>query len=147
MVHPPAHSGLPTDASSCEVASTRPQTPTDVGTSATAFVSEVVQPSVEPRAADVGPTFHIPMSQVSSLEDLHSQLDFEWQDSVSVNPTPILGTTRNLGGELKVNGTPRNTAVPKDVGLDTFVEVLQIGQEAARDATPQPPAKAPTSLD
>lgn len=61
-VHLPAHSALPTDASSCEVASTRPQTPTNVGTSATAFVSEVVHPSVEPGVSDVGPAFHIPMT-------------------------------------------------------------------------------------
>lgn len=145
-VRPVAQSVLPTDASDSEVASTRPQTPTNVGTSATACVSEVVQPSVEPLAADVGPAFHIPMTQVSSLEDLPNQLDFEWQDSVSANPESILGTARNLGAELEAVGTQRNTAAPKDVGMATFVEVSQIAQEAAKDATPQPPAKVPTSI-
>ena len=105
-VHPSTDSGLPTNASSCEVAQSHPQIPTNIGTSVKAFVSEVVQPSVEPHANDVGPVFHIPMTKVSSLEELPSQLDFEWQDSVSPNPTPALGTTRNLGGELNVVGTP-----------------------------------------
>ena len=55
-----------------------------------------------------------------------SQLDFDWEDSVSPNPTPALGTARNLGGELDIVGTLQNIAVPIDVGMDTFVEVSQI---------------------
>ena len=61
-VHPPSHSELPTDASSCEVAQSRPQTPTNIGTSAKASGSEDVQPSAEPHSAHVGPAFHIPMT-------------------------------------------------------------------------------------
>ena len=41
-VHPSADLGLPTNASSCEVAQSHLQTPTNIGTSAKAFVSEVV---------------------------------------------------------------------------------------------------------
>ena len=40
----------------------------------------------------VGPAFHIPMTQEKSLEDLPSQIDFEWQDSVSLNLTPAQAT-------------------------------------------------------
>lgn len=83
---------------------------------------------------------------MQSLVDLPSQLDFEWQDYVSPNPTPMLGTARNLGGELEVVGTPRNTTDPKAVGMDTFVEVSQIAQEAVRDATLQPLAEVSSPL-
>ena len=119
-LHPPTQPMLPTDASSSEVAQSRPLTPTDLGASCKAGESEDVQPSVEPHVPHVGPAFHIPMTQEKSLEDLPSQMDFGWQESVSPNPTPVLGTTRNMGGE--------------------FVEVSQIAQEAARDATAEPPA-------
>ena len=145
-VHPVAHSGPPTDASSSEVAQSHPQTPTNIGTSGKAVGSEDVLPSLETHSADVGPVFLIPMTQAKSLEDLPSQLDFDWQDLVSPNPTPALGTAQNLGGQLDGVGTPRSGAVPIDVGVDTFVEVSQIAHEAVRDAMSQPLAEVPTPL-
>ena len=145
-VHAPSHSGLPAVASSCEVAQSRPPTPFDVGTSAKAAASHDVQPSAEKLVGDAGPAFHIPMTQDKSLEDLPSQLDFDWQESQSPNPTPGLGTSRNLGGELDVVGTPRSTAGPVDVGMETFMEVSQIAEEAVREATPQPREEVPTPL-
>lgn len=103
-VHPVAHIGPPTDAFSCEVAQSHPQTPTDIGTTTKAVGSEDVQPSVETQSTvvekesqcmrgevDVVPAFHIPMTQAKSCEDLPSQFDFDWQDLVSPNPTPALG--------------------------------------------------------
>jgi hypothetical protein len=100
-----------------------------------------------PGDVDVGPVFHIPMTQARSLEDLPSQLDFDWQDSVSANPTPAVGAARNLDGELEHVGTPRTVAAALDVGVDTFGEVSQIAQEAVMDAMPQQPAEAPIPDD
>lgn len=155
-VHPLAHSRPPTGASSCEMAQSHPQATTARGTSAKAAGSEEVIPSVEAHSVVVeesqrmrgdvyvGPAFHIPMTQAKSLEELPSQVDFDWQDSVSPNPTPALGAARNLDGELDGVGTPRSVPAAIDVAMDTFVEVSQIAQEAVKDAMPQPSAEVPT---
>ena len=140
-VHPPAHATPAANVLSCDVAHPCPQSPASIGTFGKASASEDVQRPVE----YVGPAFHIPMTQEKSLEELPSQLDFEWQDSVSPNSTPAHVTTRNLGGEMDIVGTPRPTTVPHDMDVDTFVEVSQIAQEAVVDATHQPPSQVPHS--
>ena len=38
----------------------------------------------------VEPVFNIPMTQGSTLEELPSQMDFDWQDSVSDKGTPVV---------------------------------------------------------
>jgi predicted secreted protein len=53
---------------------------------------------------------------------------------------------RNLDGELDGVGTPRSVAEPISVGMDTFVEVSQIAEEAVRDVMPQPSAPMPEPL-
>ena len=107
-VHPTTHSGPGRDDSSCEVAQSHPVSGTNTCTSENAPGSEHVPPSVEPQSAvngkdsqrvpgnvDVEPAFHIPMTQTKSLEDLPSQLDFDWQDPVSQIGTPALGAARS----------------------------------------------------
>ena len=57
---------------------------------------DVDEPVVEPTVADdspsqhgdvqVGPAFHIPMTQDKTLLDLPNQLDFDWQESASQGP-------------------------------------------------------------
>jgi hypothetical protein len=156
-VHPLTHSGPALDDSSCEVAQSHPELPTHIGSSAKAAVTEHVVPSVEPHFAvegkesrrmpsevDVEPVFHIPMTQARSLEDLPSQLDFDWQDSVSQMGTPAPNAARNLDGELDVVCTPRSAVEPISTPMDTFVEVSQIVEEAVRDVMPQPSAPVPT---
>ena len=148
-VLPLAQTEPPTDAASCEMVESHPQTPTGIGTSA-----KDGEPFLETHSADVTtdghvevrPAFDIPMTQAKGLEDLPSQLDFDWQDSPSTNPPPVVGVARNLDGELVNVGTPRSDAVPIHVGTDTFTEVSQITQEAAKDATPQAPAEVDTPM-
>jgi hypothetical protein len=156
-IHPIAWGQPSTPASSCEVAQSHPQTPTHRATSTKVTGSEDVIPSAEAQTGvveesqslqgdvDVGPAFHIPMTQAKSLEDLPSQLDFDWQDSVSANPTPA--AARSLDGELEHVGTPRIVAAAVDEGIPTFIEVSQIAQEAVMDATPQQPAETPIADD
>ena len=80
-VLPLAHTGPPTDASSCEMAQSHSQTPTDIGTSAKDGGPEGVGPFFEThvsdvteegqcvqRHMDVRPAFDIPMTQAKSLE-------------------------------------------------------------------------------
>jgi hypothetical protein len=86
------------------------------------------------------------MTQVKSLEDLPSQLDFDWQDSVSPNPAPAPTRARSLGGELDVVGTPQTSVLPMEVDVDTFEEIAEIAQEAVAVATQQPPAEVPQSF-
>ena len=81
---------------------------------------------------DIGPAWHIPMTQEKSLQDLPSQLDVDWQDSVLPTPMPSLVAVRNLSSELDVVGSTQNVEPP--VVLDTFAEVSQIAQEAVMDA-------------
>ena len=68
----------------------------------------------------VGPAFHIPMTQDKSLEELPSQIDIEWQESVSPNLTPALATS--------------SAVAPKDTEDNAFVEVSQIAEEAVVNA-------------
>lgn len=70
----------------------------------------------------VEPVIHIPMTQEKSLQELPSQLDFDWTESATP-ATPA--TARNLSEEHHV--------------VDTFVQVSQIAHEAIADATQQPP--------
>lgn len=71
----------------------------------------------------LGPAFHIPMTQDRTLEELPSQIDIEWQDSVSPLPASALGTTAAAA-----------PAYPQD---SEFVEVSQIAQEAVVQASQQ----------
>ena len=64
-----------------------------------------VSPSIH-GDSHVGPAFHIPMTQEKSLEDLPSQMNFEWQDSGTPGPSTAPTTARNLGEELDVVSTP-----------------------------------------
>jgi len=63
-----------------------------------------------------GPTFHIPMTQDKTLEELPNQIDFEWQDSLSPKLIPALATSI--------------ATAPIDTEDNAFVEVSQIAQEA-----------------
>lgn len=158
-VHPLAHTGPLTDASSCEMAQSHSQTPTNIGTSAKDGGLEGVGPCFEThvsdvtedaqcvqRHVDVRPAFDIPMTQAKSLEELPSQLEFDWQDSTPSIPTPCVGAARNLDGDLDGVVTPRSEPGPTDVGTGTFVEVSQIAREAVLDSAPQPTAEALTPL-
>ena len=69
------------------------------------------------------PAFVMPMTQEKTLEALPSQLDFDWQDSVSPNPTPAVAVDR--------------VGSPKDMEVDEFVLVSQIAEEAVKNATTQ----------
>ena len=107
-----------------------------------------VEPPEEPHAADnspsqpgdveVGPAFHIPMTQEKTLLDLPSQLDFDWQEQASQGPSIAPATARNLGEQLDEASTRLNAAMPIHVQEDTFVQVSQIAHEAVMDATQQP---------
>ena len=91
----------------------------------------------QPGDSHVGPAFHIPMTQEKSLQDLPSQLDFDWQESATPCPSTAATTARSLGEELNVVSTPAVAASPPHVEVDTFVQVSQIAQEAVMDATQQ----------
>ena len=71
---------------------------------------------------------------------LASQLDFDWQDSVTPTPTPSHGISQNLGEELDVVDTSQIALLTMVVVVDTFVEVSQITHEAVMEAIQQPPA-------
>jgi len=71
----------------------------------------------------LGPAFHIPMTQDKTLEDLPSQIDFEWQDSVCPLPTPAVRTTP--------------AAAPTGPENIELLEVSQIAQEAVVNLTQQ----------
>ena len=79
------------------------------------------------------PAWDIPMTQDKSLQELPSQLDLDWQESVLPTPMPSLAAVRNLGEELEVVGATRNADPP--VVLDTFAEVSQIARESVMGAT------------
>ena len=143
-VLPASHSTPVAEVTSCAVPQADSQSPCSISTAGNPGAACDVQPRGEPPAAEdtrqhVGPAFDIPMTQGKSLEDLPSQLDFEWQDSVSPNSTPAHVTARSLGGELDVVGTSR------PITVDTFVQVSQIAREAVLDATLQPPSQVPHS--
>ena len=82
---------------------------------------ESVPESSPNMSTPLGPAFHIPMTQDKSLEDLPSQIDFEWHDSVSPNIAPALATG---------TGTART-----ETQDNTFGEVSQIAEEAILQAT------------
>ena len=114
-----------------------------------------VTDDVEPHGADVspsqhedvqvGPAFHIPMTQEKTLHDLPSQLDIDWQESASQGPIDIAATARNLTDELDVASTLLNAALPVHVEVDTFVQVSQIAHEAVMDANQQPSSTITTN--
>lgn len=95
----------------------------------------VAHPANDEDSIHVGPAFNIPMTQEKSLEDLPSQLDFDWQDSVPPGPSTSSAIARNLDEELHVSCTPATE--PADTHSDTnkFAEVSQIAQEAVMVAT------------
>lgn len=103
---------------------------------ANADASEVEQPPpVSPHAtidststpgdSQAIPAFHIPMTQAKSLEELPSQLDFEWQDSECPNPTPVVAAA--------------SVEPPNAMEMNAFDLVSQIASEAAKNATEQLP--------
>ena len=91
-------------------------------------------PSTDP-AVNVAPAWHIPMTQERSLQELPSQLDLDWPDSVTPTPPPSLAATRNLGKELEAVGSSQVVDTAVALPVDAFVEVSQIAQEAATDAS------------
>ena len=101
-----------------------------------AEASEVDQPPPQTPCATQGspsppapsqaiPVFVIPMTQEKTLESLPSQLDFDWQDSLSTNPTPAAAA--------------ECARSPKAMEVDEFVMVSQIAEEAVKSATEQLP--------
>ena len=103
--------------------------------------SDGVDPPLDahpPRDEDsihVGPAFHIPMTKVNELQDLPSQIDFDWQASAPPGPVTTSATARNLGEELDVVSTPASMALPSRVDENKFVEVSAIALEAVLVAT------------
>ena len=71
----------------------------------------------------VGLAFDIPMTQVPTLEELPSQLDFDWQDSASPKDAVAVQEATDLN--------------PKPPEESAFVEVSQIAHEAVVHATQQ----------
>ena len=103
-----------------------------------ANVLKDVQPPVEPQSnkhaedsvsthvdVHVGPTCHIPMTQV----------DLDWQDSVSPTPSSSFNVAQNLAKDLDVVGKSQTAEAPVVMAVDTFAEVFQIVEEAVMDAT------------
>jgi hypothetical protein len=83
----------------------------------TVGVQHAVPENVGNAAEPLGPAFHIPMTQGKTLEDLPSQMDFDWQDT---------------------DAAPIGMAVPpKDPEESLFLEVQQIADEAVVHATQQ----------
>ena len=74
-----------------------------------------------PAGSQTIPAFVIPMTQEKTLQDLPSQMDFDWQDSVSPNPTLAMAAA-SVGN-------------PEVMEVDTFVLVSQIAEEAVKNAT------------
>ena len=142
-VVPVGHSRPRTDNSFSDMAQT------DIGQSVTAAASEaqsdVAEESQRARVeVDVGPALQIPMTQAKSLEELPSQLVFDWQNSEEPNPTPALGAARNLDDQLDGVGTPRSVPATVDEGIDPFQEISQITHDAVMHAVPQPNPSVPT---
>ena len=110
-----------------------------------ADAADVVEPGVAPTVTDdspsqredvdVGPAFHIPMTQEKTLGDLPSQLDFDWQESESQGPRIATSSARNIGEDLDGASTTFNPALPGDMQVESFVQVSQIAHEAVMDAT------------
>ena len=145
-VHPPKAVQLEADVRGGEDEVSNANNSDNVDIVGRPTAAEVAQPLLEPECGqnaqkspsadpvvNVGPAWQIPMTQEGSLQDLPSQLDLDWQDSIT--PTPSLAATRNLGEELDavVSSQVIETAVVMPV--DAFVEVSQIAKEAVTDAT------------
>ena len=90
-------------------------------------------PSTDPGVNDAH-AWVIPMTQERSLHDLPSQMELDWQDSVTTTPTPSLAATRNLGEALEAVGSERVVEPEVVLPVDAFAEVSQIAQEAVTDA-------------
>ena len=90
-----------------------------------------------PCTPEAMPAFVIPMTQDKTLEELPSQLDFEWQDSVSPNPTPA------VVGDAVAAASVGKTNVMED---NTFVLVSQIAEEAVKNATQEPTQEAHVTI-
>ena len=67
------------------------------------------------------PAFHIPMTQGKTLEELPSQIDFEWTEPVGPSPTPVVDAA--------------SVVPPIDPELNSFVLVSQIAAEAVKNAS------------
>ena len=77
------------------------------------------------------------MTQAKSLEDLPSQLDFDWQESETPVTSVAPAIVQNLGEELDVASTPAIGASHNSLEVDKFAKVSQIAQEAIMDALQQ----------
>lgn len=75
-------------------------------------VQESVPESPPTLSTPLGPAFNIPMTQEKTLEELPSQIDFDWHDSVSPNVAHALAT-----------GT---AAARTDTEENAFVEISHI---------------------
>jgi hypothetical protein len=95
---------------------------------------------VDQSTLEAMPAFIIPMTQEKTLEGLPSQLDFEWTESVSPNPTPAVVDA--------VVAAP-SVGNPEVMEVDAFVMVSQIAEEAVKDATQDQPQEEadPTSTN
>ena len=80
-----------------------------------------------PSNVHVAPVFHIPMTQEKTLQELPSQLDFEWTESATPDPSTAPAAAQNL-----------------QVDVLAFEEVSQIAHEAVIDATSHPPGTSTT---
>jgi len=139
-VHPPVATIVPEHAPHCEPHVTGASDPDNICNVSTPQAPVDGQPEVDSGSkentgdapsADVGPAWlNISMTQEKSLQDLPSQLDLDWQDSVLPTPMPSLAA-RNTGEELE--GSSPNVEPP--IVVDTFAEVSQIAQEAVMGAT------------
>jgi hypothetical protein len=100
-----------------------------------------------PSDVHVEPVFHIPMTQDKTLEELPSQLDFEWTESSTPAPSSAPATARNLSEDVHVDSTPQIAAQTLQVDVDSFVQVSQIAHEAVMDATQHLPSTTTTVTD
>lgn len=147
-VHPPEAAHLEVHTHVTEMEVTNASNSDNVCNSSIPQAAEVAQPPVEPEfgfGVHVGPAWHILITQERSLQDLPSQMDLDWQDSVTPTPTRSPAATRSLGEELEAVGSSQVTehavgssqvvepAVVESV--DGFAEVSQIAQEAVTEAT------------
>lgn len=87
--------------------------------------SHSLGPAMDSPSAPVGsqamPAFPKAMTQDRSLDDLPSQMDFDWQVSQSLNPTPGVGPAGDVPSNVKE--------------VNEFVLVSQIAEEVVKDAT------------
>jgi hypothetical protein len=135
----------------CKHSEVRPNTHSGGGESSKeADCSQDVQPPKGPLTGvdsppvpghvHVEPVFHIPMTQDKTLQELPSQLDFEWTESPTPAPSSGPATARNLSEDLPVDNTPQAAEQTPEVDVDSFVQVSQIAHEAVMAATQHPPS-------